>query len=220
MKKIFISLFIFSLLVSAAFAHPATGVKEAYDGVGQELTLFIYHKTNDPTTHYIEEVSVRKTGVKDPFFYQRFNQQLDNEKQVVKLMAPNLEGIRKIEVQAKCNKGNVVDKTIAVTAPGYTDVSPAQVQVLMEKIADLVILDVSPKYAEGHLPGAVSIPLEQLKERVKKLSDKSKTYLVYCHADGPSIAGAKLLAANGFSKVYRLKGNYAAWVAKGYKAEK
>ena len=49
--------------------------------------------------------------------------------------------------------------------------------------------------------------------------DEQATYLVYCHADGPSIAGAETLVDAGFDKVYRLAGNYAAWVDAGYPVE-
>ena len=41
--------------------------------------------------------------------------------------------------------------------------------------------------------------------------DKSKNYLVYCHGDAPSIAGADLMTENGFTNVHRLEGNYGAW---------
>jgi len=43
---------------------------------------------------------------------------------------------------------------------------------------------------------------------------------VYCHGDGPSIAGAQKLIDAGFKYVYRLEGNYGAWVDAGYEIEK
>ena len=45
-------------------------------------------------------------------------------------------------------------------------------------------------------------------------------YLVYCHSDAASISGASKLIEAGFEKVYRLDGNYDAWVAVGYEVEK
>ncbi len=107
----------------------------------------------------------------------------------------------------------------AVTSPavtvGYTDLTPAQAKELIETQKDLVIVDVSPYYANGHLPGAVSIPLSTLDSKISTL-DKTKPYLVYCHGDEPSIAGAQKLVDAGFMPVYRLAGNYAAWVSAGY----
>jgi rhodanese-related sulfurtransferase len=101
------------------------------------------------------------------------------------------------------------------TNPAYTDLTPAQAKELIAAEKDLVIVDVSPYYANGHLPGAISIPLETLDAKISTL-DKTKPYLVYCHGDAPSIAGAQKLVDAGFPRVYRLAGNYAAWVGAGY----
>ena len=37
----------------------------------------------------------------------------------------------------------------------YIDVTPAEARELIDENPDLVIIDVSPHYAQGHLPGAV-----------------------------------------------------------------
>jgi len=105
--------------------------------------------------------------------------------------------------------------TIAATAAGYTDLTPAQAKDLIAAEKNLVIVDVSPYFANGHLPGAISIPLSTLDSKIPSL-DKTKVYLVYCHGDEPSIAGAQKLVDAGFPHVYRLAGNYAAWVNAGY----
>jgi len=106
--------------------------------------------------------------------------------------------------------------TVSVmTTSGYTDLTPAQAKDLIATEKELIIIDVSPYYANGHLPGAISIPLDTLDGKIPTL-DKTKTYLVYCHGDAPSISGAQKLVDAGFMKVYRLAGNYAAWVSAGY----
>jgi rhodanese-related sulfurtransferase len=107
----------------------------------------------------------------------------------------------------------------AAASFGYKDLSPAEAQNLVATEKDLVIIDVSPYYANGHLPNAISIPLSTLDSKIPAL-DRTKPYLVYCHGDAPSIAGAQKLVDAGFSPVYRLEGNYAAWVAAGYPVEK
>ena len=108
-----------------------------------------------------------------------------------------------------------------VTEAGYIDVTPEEAKQLMDTIPDLVIVDVSPKYAQGHLPGAVNYYVGDgsLDAAISDL-DKSKPYLVYCHVDSASIAGAKKLVEAGFDPVYRLEGNYSAWVDAGYPIEK
>lgn len=86
---------------------------------------------------------------------------------------------------------------------------------------DLIIIDVSPHYADGHLPGAVNCYLGNgsLQRAIPTL-DKNAKFLVYCHADSVSISGARMLIDAGFKTVYRLGGNYAARVNAGYPVER
>ncbi|MDO9323725.1 MAG: rhodanese-like domain-containing protein [Methanoregula sp.] len=105
------------------------------------------------------------------------------------------------------------------TAAGYSDVTAQEARSLKHVSGGkLVIIDISAEYDEGHLPMAVSIPLDTLDIKLPTL-DKSKPCLVYGHSDETSIAGATKLVGAGFSPVYRLKGNYASWVTAGYPAE-
>ncbi|PLX27692.1 hypothetical protein C0583_00430 [Candidatus Parcubacteria bacterium] len=103
----------------------------------------------------------------------------------------------------------------------YTDLSPADTKELIDSNSDLIIIDVSPSYGNGHLPGAVNYYLGDgsLDEAIPNL-DKNKTYLVYCHVESVSRAGAQKLIDAGFEKVYRLDGDYPAWEAAGYEIEK
>lgn len=103
----------------------------------------------------------------------------------------------------------------------YVDVSPAEARELIDENPDLIIIDVSPAYAGGHLPGAINYYLGDgsLDNAIPTL-DKSKKYLVYCHVDSVAIQGAQKLVDAGFQNVYRLEGNYSAWVNAGYPIEK
>lgn len=107
------------------------------------------------------------------------------------------------------------------TTVTYQDLTPAEAKELIDNTPDLIIIDVSPNYDEGHLPGAVNYYAGDgsLDEAIPSL-DKDKTYLVYCHVDSVSILGAQKLIDAGFTSVYRLAGNYAAWVDAGYEIEK
>jgi phage shock protein E len=67
-----------------------------------------------------------------------------------------------------------------------------------------VILDVrSPsEFQSGHLPGAINVPVDQLKKHLIKFPDK-QVHLITCCASGMrSAAAAEALRAAGYMKVY------------------
>ena len=81
----------------------------------------------------------------------------------------------------------------------------------------LVVLDVRPEeeYTAGHIPGAVSIPLKDLKKRIKEIP-KSKQIVAYCR--GPLCALApeatRYLKTKGY-RVTRLVEGAPDWEAAG-----
>ena len=106
------------------------------------------------------------------------------------------------------------------TPAPYVDVTAKEARDLMESNPDMVLIDVSPFYSQGHIPGAVHYYLGDgsLDEAIPSL-EKNGTYLVYCHTDSVSIQAAQKLVDAGFTHVYRLKGNFSAWVDAGYDVE-
>ena len=103
---------------------------------------------------------------------------------------------------------------------GYMDVTATEAKELIDTKPDLIIIDVSPNYDAGHISGAINyyIGNGSLDTAIPTL-DKNKEYLVYCHVDSASIGGAEKLVDAGFTKVYRLEGNYQAWIDAGYPIE-
>ena len=61
------------------------------------------------------------------------------------------------------------------------------------------------EYEEDHLPGAMLVPLGDLKEGTQDL-DPAKPTLVYCAVGGRSRVAAQLLSGRGFQEVYNLAG--------------
>jgi len=101
------------------------------------------------------------------------------------------------------------------TEISYSDVMASQLKSDIVDDASIspyeAVFDVSPAYNQGHLPFASNAgSVDGLGNMLDGL-DKSKPYLLYCHSDGPAIAGAELMAKNGFSDVHRLEGNFGAW---------
>ncbi len=97
------------------------------------------------------------------------------------------------------------------------NISAAGAKDLIGTTPDLVIIDVSTMYDQGHLPLARNYPVndETLATEIPNL-DKNGNYLVYCHTDSASLKAAHMLLSEGFKNVYRLEGNYDAWVSAGY----
>jgi len=102
----------------------------------------------------------------------------------------------------------------------YVDVSVQEAKELIDTNPELIVIDVSPNYDKGHLPRAINYYVGDgsLDKAIPTL-DKDKEYLVYCHVDSASILGAQKLVDAGFMNVYRLEGNYRAWVDAGYPIE-
>ena len=94
------------------------------------------------------------------------------------------------------------------------DFSVAQAREYMEaRGADAYqLLDVrQPKeYEEGHLAGAILIPLKELPSRLGELA-REKPVIVYCAVGGRSKAAAQLLAGKDFASVYNMAGGIKAW---------
>ena len=138
-----------------------------------------------------------------------------------KLVDAGFEKVYRLEgnYQAWVDAGYPVEKTEEETVT-YMDVNATAAKELIDTKPDLIIIDVSPHYDDGHIPGAVNYYLGNgsLDDAIPSL-DKTKEYLVYCHVDSVSISGAQKLIDAGFEKVYRLEGNYQAWVDAGYPVE-
>lgn len=79
------------------------------------------------------------------------------------------------------------------------------------------ILDVRTdgEWKRGHVPGAVPIPLDALRERLKELP-KDRTIYPYCGVGVRSYAASRILLQNGYS-VRNLSGGYQTWrsIARG-----
>jgi len=91
---------------------------------------------------------------------------------------------------------------------GIKQLSPKE----LDEKKGMVLLDVrtNNEYAQGHIPGAVHIPLSEIGEKVKKLK-KDKDIVVFCASGNRSIWAIKRLMGMGFKNLYNLKGGYRAW---------
>ena len=89
------------------------------------------------------------------------------------------------------------------------------------KSKNIIILDVRPvrEFKNGHIPGAINIPVKELPSKLKKLT-KNKEYVAYCR--GPFCVFAdeavSILVKKGF-KAKRLVEGFPDWKMKGLPVE-
>lgn len=83
----------------------------------------------------------------------------------------------------------------------------------------VTVVDVRPveEYRAGHIPGALSIPVDELKTRMKELP-KGREVVAYCR--GPycvmAVEAVELLRKKGW-KAHRLEQGVAEWRARGFR---
>jgi len=89
-------------------------------------------------------------------------------------------------------------------------VDGATAQALARAGATLVDVRRPDEYADGHLPGAINIPYDQIARRVREIGPKTTDVIVYCRSGRRSAVAAATLEELGYSKVHDL-GPMSAW---------
>ena len=95
-----------------------------------------------------------------------------------------------------------------------TDISQVELMQRIKANHAGLILDVrSPEeYAEGHIPGAINVPHNQLGSHLAEIgSHKNKDVVLYCASGGRVGIAANTLRAAGFSKLLHLDGDMNGW---------
>jgi rhodanese-related sulfurtransferase len=82
--------------------------------------------------------------------------------------------------------------------------------------AGVPVIDVRnpDEYIEGHVPGAVLIPLPELTERVDEVPDDGKPVYVICAVGGRSARASEFLRAQGIDAI-NIAGGTSSWIEAG-----
>ncbi len=80
----------------------------------------------------------------------------------------------------------------------------------MEGSTTLIDVRTSAEYLEGSIPGAINIPLDELREKLDEL-DPDKEIVVYCQVGLRGYLAQRILIQNGFNSVFNLSGGYILW---------
>ena len=100
---------------------------------------------------------------------------------------------------------------------GYGDVTVQEARRLIEDKPGMVLLDVrtASEYEEGHIEGAVNIPVQELSVRFDELSPEDEL-LVYCRTGNRSAQAVDILLDVGFTKIYHMDEGITGWTEAGY----
>ena len=125
------------------------------------------------------------------------------------------------------------NKIVSVAAKNLDVINSDQLNDLMRKDGNLVVLDVSDKETvedRGFIPGAVNISLGTLYFKAdsevpddykdERIQDRDKKVVMTCSIGACAAIGGKLLKDMGFKDVVLLEGGVEAWKKSGYDIEK
>jgi phage shock protein E len=103
-----------------------------------------------------------------------------------------------------------------------TPVQPGELAALLARDDAPLLLDVRTpeEFAQGHVPGATLVPVQELEARLGELEAyKARGIVTYCEVGGRASKAAELLRASGFSNVRLLDGSMQRWRDDGRETE-
>lgn len=110
------------------------------------------------------------------------------------------------------------------SAESLTTIDVAALHVAMNDATEndeVTLVDVREpyEYAEGHVPGALSMPLGQVVALAADLP-KDRPLYVICRSGNRSLQAAEALVEAGFHDVRNVGGGMISWQAAGYPVER
>ena len=95
------------------------------------------------------------------------------------------------------------------SSSGYRRISMDDAVKMMRDEKNYIILDVRrpDEYAEGHIPGEINVPNEEIgADEISELPDKSQLILVYCRSGRRSKEASEKLVKLGYTNIVEFGG--------------
>ncbi|MFQ5450965.1 MAG: thiosulfate sulfurtransferase GlpE [Nitrospinaceae bacterium] len=93
----------------------------------------------------------------------------------------------------------------------FQELGVEQVQEMLNgREVNIVDIRDPASYTSGHLPSAVSLSDDTVKDYIEN-SDKERPLIVYCYHGISSQGAAAYFSQQGFKEVYSMRGGFAAW---------
>lgn len=83
--------------------------------------------------------------------------------------------------------------------------------------ASTLVIDVRTieEFAEGHVPGAINIPLASVPDNLAAFGDKQTPIVMYCRSGRRAAEALEILSNAGFNNLYHLDGDIIGWEEAG-----
>lgn len=94
--------------------------------------------------------------------------------------------------------------------PLIAEVPHAVAKAMLDTGVQLVDVRYEEEFVDGHIPGAIHIPLHELRDKAPGLLKPDQRYVVYCRSGKRSRVGALLLSQFGFQAV-SMQGGLLEW---------
>ena len=101
----------------------------------------------------------------------------------------------------------------AEARPLPSSVSTSEAAAMIEGGSELLLLDVRTRgeFEQGHLPGAMHIPINEIPRRIDELRPyRDRPILVYCRTDNRSSMARRYLVSQGYSVSF-VRGGVVSW---------
>ncbi len=107
---------------------------------------------------------------------------------------------------------------------GVKKISVHELTERMSAKPPLVLVDVRtvPEFEAGHAPGALHVPLSELRRRAEEVKGmcRNSEVAVVCRTGNRSLSGSVILRRAGIETVYNVVGGMIHWEGQGYPVRK
>ena len=125
-------------------------------------------------------------------------------------LAAELATTRRLLVEVAA--GRPLSEEMIVEGRLWREADPAEGKRLFEgRAARFVDVRTPSEVAQGKIPGALHIPLDDLEQRRGELPRDGRTTLIYCAGGGRSAAACDYLSRAGWTNLLNLEGGIQSW---------
>lgn len=103
------------------------------------------------------------------------------------------------------------------------EIKASELKKKLDQNENFVLIDVreQKEWDEGHIPGAVFIPLSQFEQEFEKhLKNPDAEIVVQCRSGKRSFSACQLLLGEGFTNLKNMTDGILGWMDEGYPIEK